>query len=531
MNLIELQQNPARFRDALLIDTDSGPRLLREVMDDWQREDFEALDSGWKRAVGGSTIEATHQRGWLERPRGHSKSGDLGVMAAWALFAARRPLSGIAAAGDQDQARLLRDAIGRLLYVNPWLASILEVQANRVVNTRTTSTLEIITSDAPSSYGLTPDFVICDEVVHWRKRDLWDSLISSAAKRKTCMVACITNAGLSDDWAWNLREAVRTGPGWYFSRLDGPRASWIDAALLEEQERLLPSIAFRRLWLNEWTSGGGDALTPEDIAAAFVPGLGRLSGAIPGYQFVGGMDLGVTRDASAVCVLGIRRSHLGHGRIRLAHTRVWKPAGGRKVDLQDVEASVRELHQRFGFQQLNFDPWEARHMASRLQAEGVGRLAAGSRRGSSLPMVEIPPTGKNLQAIATAVIESFNDRRVEPYDDPDLKRDLYRLRVEERSYGFRLVSPRDEHGHGDMATAFGHALLAATELAARRQVTAGVPSKGVELTPIQRELRNREFLSEMAGRERDRPSELGPDDSEELDWLMRLYGRRQRLIV
>ena len=86
-----------------------------------------------------------------------------------------------------DQARLLRDAIGRLAYCNPWLSAIIEIQNYKVANPRTGSSLDIITSDAPTSYGLTPDAVVCDEVVHWRRRDLWDSLISSAAKRSTCM--------------------------------------------------------------------------------------------------------------------------------------------------------------------------------------------------------------------------------------------------------------------------------------------------------------------------------------------------------
>ena len=473
MKLLELQQNPIAFRQALLIDTDNGPRPLGECMDDWQRTDFAALDSGWQRAVIGAKAEAKYQRGWLERARGHSKSQDIGIMAAWALFASRRRLSGIAAAGDQDQARLLRDAIGRLCYINPWLANILEVQNYRILNTHTGSTLDIITSDAPSSYGLTPDFIIADEVTHWRKRDLWDSLISSAAKRSTCMFVVITNAGLQDDWQWKTREAVRADSTWYFSRLDGPVASWITPDRLAEQERLLPPIAYRRLWLNDWTSGGGDALSPEAIAAAFRPELHRQSGATESFDYVGGLDLGVSRDASALCILGVRRSHDGHGRIRLAYTRLWRPTKDKKVNLQEVEAFILEAHDRFKFKQLNYDPWEARHMASRLQSMGLGKMVHGSDRKTGLPMVEVPPTGQNLQRIATAVIEAFNDTRVELYDDADLRRDLTRLRVEERNYGFRLTSPRDELGHGDLGTAFCLAMLAATELASKRIVRAG----------------------------------------------------------
>lgn len=472
--LLDLQKDPKAFRAALLIDTDQGPRPLGECIDPWQKSDFEALDSGWQRAVVGAKAKATYQRGWLERPRGHAKTLDLGIMATWALFASRRRLSGIAAAGDQDQARLLRDAIGRLLYVNPWLGSILEVQAYKVLNTRTESTLEVLTSDAPTSWGLTPDFVIADEVCHWRKRDLWDSLISSAAKRSTCMFVTITNAGLQDDWVWTTREAVRQDATWYFSRLDGPCASWITPDRLQEQERLLPSIAYQRLWLNIWTQGGGDAITPELIDYAFRKELRSQTQAQPGFDYVAGLDLGVSRDASAVCVLGVRRSHDGHGHIRLAHTKVWRPSKGHKVNLQSVEDELLRLHAVFGFRQLSYDPWEARHMASRLQSAHLGRMVRGENRRTRMPVVEVPPTGQNLQRIATAVIEAFNDRRIECYPDPDLKRDLTRLRIEERSYGFRLTAPHDELGHGDLGTAFSLALLAASELATRPKMSIGV---------------------------------------------------------
>jgi hypothetical protein len=118
-------------------------------------------------------------------------------------------------------------------------------------------------------------------------------------------------------------------------------------------------------------------------------------------------------------------------------------------------------------------------MASRLQSAGLGKLVTGTNRKAVLPMVEIAPTGQNLQKIASALIEAFNDRRVELFDDPELRRDLNRLRVEERPYGFRLVSPRDQLGHGDLGTAFSLAMLAASERAAKRHVVIRSMESGV----------------------------------------------------
>ena len=59
-----------------------------------------------------------------------------------------------------------------------------------------------------------------------------------------------------------VREAARTAKDWYFSRLDGPVASWISEKLLDEQRRMLPPAAYARLWDNVWSSGEGDALGP-----------------------------------------------------------------------------------------------------------------------------------------------------------------------------------------------------------------------------------------------------------------------------
>jgi len=149
------------------------------------------------------------------------------ISVCWALFASRRQINGIVCAVDKDQARICRDHAAKLIRLNPWLASILKVDAFKVTNTRTGSQLDVLSSDAPSSFGLLIDFAVCDEVTIWPKRDMFDSIFSSAGKRKNCMLLCIGNAGFRDSWVWELREAIRQNEQWYFSALDGPKANWI----------------------------------------------------------------------------------------------------------------------------------------------------------------------------------------------------------------------------------------------------------------------------------------------------------------
>ena len=485
MDLRQLQADPARFRSVLFIDADGQRRRFGGIIEEWQRKDFLALDPAWRRVVG-QTADGGRQRGWLERPRGHSKTADLAVMVVWALFASKRALRGYAAAADQDQAVLLRQAVDTLLRMNPWLGELLRTVQYKVVNDRTGSVLEILTSDAPTSYGLLPDFVVCDELVHWRRRDLWDSLASSAAKRRNCLLVVITNAGFQDSWQWELREAIRTDPAWYFSRIDRPAASWIPPDRLDEQRRLLPRIAFERLWLNRWSTGSGDALQPEDIDRAITLAGPEQEGS-KGWRYVAGLDLGLRRDASALVVVGQhvgwyeveereprltdrekmlidaglmeppepeRRERVveGTGKLRVVAVDVWEPTAGQRVSIEAIEERIRSLDERFRFDAVAVDQWQAAHLCERLRQNGI-------------PMLSVDFTPATLKGMATAVLEGFSERNVEMFNHPQLIADLRALRVEEKYYGIRLVPGQTPAGtrHGDAATALALALLAAKE--------------------------------------------------------------------
>lgn len=475
--------DPAAFRADLLIDVDGTARKFGTVMDPWQTADFQSLDPALRRCAGRSKAD-TKMRDYLERPRGHSKTHDLGVTAVWAMAFAARPIRAYAFAADKDQAGLLKDAMATIVRLNSWLASILDVQRNLVINIAQGhpglgSRLDIFTSDVASSYGILPDLIIADELTHWQgDGSLWHSLISSAAKRSNCLLCVISNAGFVDSWQWAVREAARTDEAWLFSRLDGPQASWLTEDRLAEQHRMLPQIAYLRLWENQWSSGGGDALLPSDVDAAFLDGLQPMKGNEAGWLFCAGVDLGLTRDCSAVVVLAVPDDGRA-GRIRLATHKLWRPTPGKRVNLMEVESYILDLDRQYGLEQVGFDPWQAELLASRLEADTARRRRNERRRLWTRPwMREITPSGANLRDIASLTIESFTDRRLALYACPPLHCDLLKLRCEEKSYGFRLVSPHDETGHGDTFSAFSMALVIAHEWANRRPVRAGVYYSG-----------------------------------------------------
>lgn len=499
-----MQASPAEFRRRLVIDAGGQHCLLSDALDDWQRRDYEALDSAWAAVAGirttdGKPIKPRYNRAYLERSRGHAKTSDLAVQVTWVLFAARRPLSGVAAAVDQDQAGLLKEAVDRLIHLNPWLGDYLKTTREQVSCEQTKSTLKILSADAASAWGLNSDFIVVDELTAWKKEDLWNVLWTTVPKRSHCLMVVISNAGFSEGegWQWQVREDARQEPDWYFHTLPGPQASWILAKHLEEQRRMLSPLVFKRVWLNEWTAGSEDALEPAWINQAIKSTMRPLTAPEQGWSYVMGVDIGVRHDWTGLVIVG---QHVGYteeverepkpchpnarileelgwlddvgpnssldlesedepdwitvegtGRMRLAHLAIWKPSRGQPVDLDAVETAVIDQCKQFNCAAVCVDP---------SQAEGI--IQRGAKQG--LPIFGVPFSGRDrMQGMANAVMEAFSQGQIDLFRDSpadDLLVDLRNLRVTEKSYGIRLESPRAAGaGHGDAATALALALF------------------------------------------------------------------------
>jgi hypothetical protein len=157
-------------------------------------------------------------------------------------------------------------------------------------------------------------------------------------------------------------------------------------------------------------------------------------------------------------------------------------------------------------------------------------------------MVETPPTAANLRQQATLTIECFQDHRVQCYPCEPLRRDLLKLRVEEKSYGIRLVSPRDGEGHGDTASAFCLALLLAHQLAGTKPTyvgtvdcmaglpstpgkTATTPDHSGLSTPLSRAMRNLEIENDTYQLEQQRFRQAGADHQGQFRQMMFRCGR------
>lgn len=451
--------DPAAFRRYIQIDAISGA-AFGELVQSWQQHDFKALDPAWKLMAGYEPrtkreVEAASiakRRAWIERPRGHAKTCDMAVQIAWVLLFSRRSLRGVCAAADREQAGLIADAIRRLVHANPGICDSLRFRQNAIENDRTGSRLDLISSDIGSSFGLTPDFIICDELCHWPSEGLWHSLASAAAKKPHCLLAVLTNAGVGRGWQWQLREAARTHPDWHFSTIDGSQAPWIRQSDLDEQRAILPPSVFDRLWNNRWQTSAGNYLSIAEVATCRDERLSEQQRGRTNIHYVAAIDYAEKHDLTAAVVL-----HRDGERLIVDRLDVAVPTAGSPVLVAWVEDWITRI--AAGFPRVTFVVDEHQLLGTVQRLERRHRLVRFPFAG-----------GKGNHELALLLRRLVVHRQLAWYPDcgarPDapadtLETELASLVLKESESG-RLRFDHPPSGHDDRAFALAAAAWFAT---------------------------------------------------------------------
>jgi hypothetical protein len=455
------------FRCEAILLEDGRP--FGEAMEPWQRDDFAMLDAG------------EHRHAYLERPRGHSKTADIGTEAVTELMLGPPNQRLYCCAADEDQARLLFEDVAAKFARNPLLRPSVKITQREIIVKATGSRLRVLNSDAPSAYGLRPDWIAIDELCEWRRRDLWDSLWSATGKRPRCRVLVISTAGWDKtSIAWDVHEIARTEADWYFAAR-GYCAAWISSEWREQQRRTLPPHVFARLHEARWVDGVGAFLTAEEVDAVFAA-LPDVRGGCVAI----GLDIGLSRDRTVAAAV----RNVG-GLVAIEHLVTWAGKPGRKVDLEDVEREVKALADRCGAP-VHYDPYQGVLLAQRLQRRGV-------------QMIEFPFTADNRRRLFATLLDLVRTRRLRSQPHEELRRELLGLEVAQTAAGWRVdhkAGRYDDHviaaalgaqavagDRVDLTAAFADTLDALPDEFERRQATAG-------------HIREMEFY---AGREAGRP--------------------------
>jgi hypothetical protein len=408
--------NRMAFRREAITLEDGRP--FGAVMEPWQAEDFAALDAG------------TSRHAYLERPRGHAKTFDLGTEAVAELLLGPPGQRLFCAAADEDQARLLFEDVADKFRRSPLLASSVRVLQREIVVRATGSRLRVLTSDAPTAYGLRPDWLAVDELAEWRRRELWDSLWTATGKRARCRMLVITTAGWDQtSVCWEVRGIAEREADWYFAPR-GQCASWISAAWLAQQRRTLPAHVFARLHESRWVEGAGAFLTSAEVDALFTDALPEGPGPV-----AVGLDLGVTRDAAVAAA--VRR--LAGGIVAVEVLETWAPRAGVRVDLQEVEDAAAALaaHLRAP---VVLDPWQGVLMGQRLRARGVR-------------VEEFAFTADGRRRLFGVLLDLVRTGRLRSRPHEALRRELLGLEVQETTAGWRVDHRPGRHDDHVVAVA------------------------------------------------------------------------------
>ncbi|HEX3542786.1 MAG TPA: hypothetical protein VHT75_20325 [Acidimicrobiales bacterium] len=413
----------------------------------WQQEDARAI------LEPGPGDPLMH---FLTRPRGGSKTTDLGAVCVAAIVAQLPPESRVYwVAADRDQGRLGVDAMAGLV-ARGGLARVLKVSGWQVTGPGGIR-VEVLAADGPSAFGIRPALIVVDEFAQWpsssNARQVWEAVISAVLKVPGCRLVVISTAGDPVHWSAKVLAAARVSPAWRVNEVPGP-LPWLSAESLEAQREMLTDSQFARLHLNQWSASEDRLVSQEALAAAVV-----LKGPLeprPGVVYRIGVDVGLRRDRTAIAVAHAEaagEAALGQTqprRVVLDRLVVLAGSREREVQLDDVEDIVADLSSMYNRAMVRMDPFQAIGVAQRLRRRGVS-------------VEEYAFSTSHYAGMAQTLFVLLRNRLLWLPDDERLLDELARVRFKEIGSTAQLRVDHDPGEHDDQVVALGMAATSVLE--------------------------------------------------------------------
>jgi phage terminase large subunit-like protein len=402
---------------------------------------------------------------FMTRARGASKDTDLaGVSIGWLLCQTRPHDRAYVFAVDEGQAKGFIDAVAGLV-ARSGLAGAVKVDGAKATSLSSGASVSVMSSDAPSAYGLRGSLYVVNELTLWplSSRGLWTAIVSGVPKVAGCRLVCLGSAGDPAHFSYRIRERARLSPRWRLHEVPGP-VPWVSADALEEQRLLLTDSQYDRLHLNRWTASEDRLVSAENLDAAVV--LAGPQEPRPGIRYAVGCDIGLRNDRTAVCVCHCEpvKDRVPPAR-RVVLDRLIVFAGTRQheVRLADVEVALLDVWRRYNRPKVRLDPWQAIGLAQQLKARGV-------------VVEEYSFTPQRYGQAAQTLFTLLRDGLLALYPDEALLDELRNVRLKETQPGLLRVD-HDPGRHDDMAVALG---FAATALVEKLELPASIvaPPRG-----------------------------------------------------
>jgi phage terminase large subunit-like protein len=374
---------------------------------------------GWMRR---DTHRRRFRRVYIEVPRGNGKTTMSDAPALYMLAADGEGGAEVySAARTRDQAKIAFWTAQQMARKSPdFLNSLgVEVLAHRIVQSRSASYYEAVSADADSLEGKNVHFGLIDEFHAHRSRDVYDAIETGAGKRNQSMLWAITTAGSDktgicyEQRAYVLNILKRTVDdenyfGIIYTIDDGDdwtaEETWRKAnpnfAVSVEPEHIAmqcrkamqspaSQASFLTKHLNVWIQ--------TDQALFDMRAWERCADESLSLQMFEGepcivaVDLASKTDMAAIVLLFEREGrffpfgkfYLPEAAVeeaRNASYRGWALRGrliltpGDVIDFDQIEADLLEISRRFRLREIAYDPWQATHLATRLQQQGASAI-------------------------------------------------------------------------------------------------------------------------------------------------------------
>lgn len=435
-------------------DTIAGKAGSPLILRDWQKDlirDLFAEDKNGK---------LLHRTALIGMPRKNGKSAIGSALALWSLYLGDNGGEVYSCAAEKEQARIVFTDAKRMVENNPDLMEMTKIYRDAIEVIATGSIYRVLSAEAFSKEGLSPTFVVFDELHATPNRDLYNVMQLGQGARKEPMLLSITTAGVKtdstgqDSTAYNLYQyGQRVARGevkdpsffmaWWEATADSPYQdpkTWAEANpafgdLNDEEDfiamaRRTPEGEFRTKRCNQWVSSQ-NAWLPSD---SWEP-LANSQELDPDDEYVLGFDGSFNQDCSVI--VGCRVPKDEDDKPYLFLVKAWEkmPTDSEdwRVDTLAVEQEILNFVQQYPRTlEVACDPFRWQRSMAVLQEKGV-------------PIVEWPSTSvRRMVPACQKFHEHVAERKLEHDGNPILARHLSNAAVKVDNYGPRIVK---EHRH------------------------------------------------------------------------------------
>lgn len=339
------------------------PQLFKEVAKDWQKHDSAILNGILMRATT-NNFEYPYRHACFIRPRGCDKTSSIARAVLWSILDRKDSIiHGFACAVDQDQAKLIQEAITEILILNPELQKRVKIYRSKS-NSKVIGDngyVKIMSSDAASAWGKRPSLIIFDELTHWesdRSKRFFDAMFSSIPKNPKSCCIIISNAGYKDTWQYNLISELKNTKEWYVYDEPGRPNTWMNDEDIALASKGMDDKEIRRVFYNEWVTRSSSRIVSEYLKLCKYP-ENKYGSSNRWYSI--GVDFGYSKSLTAMSVV-----HIDQGENVIVDC----IEAYSSLQSREFENKLYDLIARFPNCVITIDPYQTLFIIEKLSKEG-----------------------------------------------------------------------------------------------------------------------------------------------------------------